>query len=198
MQLYDLVIKWGRDRGIQQNATPDAQWLKTISELGELADAVNKRDLDGIKDGVGDVLVTLILFGDMYRHQRLSRELRGWVDHGESIADEHAGRYIDRRSAADLVGQLATSIVYVGRRTPARSPGFDARQHQMYWHKIGRDLVALSIKHGLTLRQCLQSAYDEIKDRQGVLTKEGVFIKSTDPLYPAALAALQTTESPTP
>jgi NTP pyrophosphatase (non-canonical NTP hydrolase) len=34
--------------------------MKAVSEIGELADALNKHDLSGIKDGVGDVLVCLI------------------------------------------------------------------------------------------------------------------------------------------
>lgn len=39
--------------------------MKTMSELGELADATLKRDDDEIVDGVGDVLVTLILYCEL-------------------------------------------------------------------------------------------------------------------------------------
>lgn len=37
------------------------QLLKTVSELGELSDALLKSDSEKIKDGIGDVLVTLII-----------------------------------------------------------------------------------------------------------------------------------------
>lgn len=54
------VIRWAEDRRIIPNATPTSQLLKAVSEMGELADAEGKRDLDAIKDAVGDVLVCLI------------------------------------------------------------------------------------------------------------------------------------------
>jgi len=54
------VIRWAEDRRIIPNATPASQLLKAVSEMGELADAEGKRDLDAIKDAVGDVLVCLI------------------------------------------------------------------------------------------------------------------------------------------
>jgi hypothetical protein len=58
--LERLTLQWAEDRRIIPNATPVSQLLKAVSELGELADAENKSDIDGIKDAVGDVLVCLI------------------------------------------------------------------------------------------------------------------------------------------
>jgi len=54
------VIQWSEARQIIPNSTPATQLLKAMSELGELADATIKDDLDGIEDGVGDVMVCLI------------------------------------------------------------------------------------------------------------------------------------------
>lgn len=54
------VIEWSKARKIIPNATPVSQLLKAVSEMGELADAENKNNLDGIEDAVGDVLVCLI------------------------------------------------------------------------------------------------------------------------------------------
>lgn len=54
------VIRWSEARGIIQNSDSKTQLLKAMSELGELADAINKRDRDGIVDGLGDTLVCLI------------------------------------------------------------------------------------------------------------------------------------------
>lgn len=61
-ELESLVAKWAEDRKIIPNSNPTAQLMKTVSELGELADATLKSDDDAIVDGVGDVLVTLILY----------------------------------------------------------------------------------------------------------------------------------------
>ena len=56
------VTQWASARKIIPNSKPTAQLLKTVSELGELADATLKTDWAEIEDGVGDVLVTLILY----------------------------------------------------------------------------------------------------------------------------------------
>lgn len=63
-QLETCVVSWAHIRGI---ATPDNgrnQLLKTVEELGELARATLKNDTAGIKDGIGDVLVTLAIFAE--------------------------------------------------------------------------------------------------------------------------------------
>ncbi len=107
-QLEDLVRQWGLDRGIIQNGNPHTQCLKTVSEIGELADNIIKNE--DIRDSVGDVLVTLI------------------------------------------------------------------------------QVTAMC---GTNLTECLQIAYEDIKDRKGVLTKEGNFIKESDPAYHQALLDLK-------
>lgn len=63
--LRQAVVQWARDRQIIPNSNPSAQLMKTVSELGELADATLKSDVAGIGDGVGDVLVTLILYCEL-------------------------------------------------------------------------------------------------------------------------------------
>lgn len=95
-ELEEKVLQWAMDRKIIPNSNPSAQLMKTMSELGELADATLKRDDDGIMDGVGDVLVTLILYCEL---------------------------------------------------------------------------------QGTSASRCLKRAYDEIKDRKGTLTPEGIFVK---------------------
>lgn len=61
-ELIHKVESWAADRQIIPNSTPPAQLMKTVSELGELADATLKSDRVGIVDGIGDVLVTLIIY----------------------------------------------------------------------------------------------------------------------------------------
>lgn len=61
-ELIHKVESWAKDRKIIPNSTPQAQLMKTVSELGELADATLKNDRVGIVDGVGDVIVTLVIY----------------------------------------------------------------------------------------------------------------------------------------
>lgn len=55
------VVRWGEARGIIQNSTPLAQFEKTIEEVKELGDALAQNDKAGIIDGIGDVMVTLVM-----------------------------------------------------------------------------------------------------------------------------------------
>lgn len=55
--LHLNIVRWGEARGILKNSTAQAQFMKSVSEMGEVADAVLKNDMAGVKDGVGDVVV---------------------------------------------------------------------------------------------------------------------------------------------
>ena len=62
-QMLELeIIRWAEQRRIIPNSNPQTQLLKAMSEIGELADATIKNDQDGIADGVGDVMVCLIVY----------------------------------------------------------------------------------------------------------------------------------------
>ena len=92
------IDKWFEDRGITENGKPMAQAIKTLEELTELFDALNKNDEHEIKDAIGDIYVTL----------------RG-----------------------------------------------------------------VCLTYGVKMDDCINQAYNEIKDRKGYLTPEGMFIKET-------------------
>ena len=55
------VVRWGERVGIIQNSDSKTQLLKAFSEMGELADAITKRNRDAIIDGLGDILVCLTM-----------------------------------------------------------------------------------------------------------------------------------------
>ena len=55
------IIQWGEARKIVQNSNPKAQAQKTIEEVAELVDAINRGNLADQKDAYGDILVTLIM-----------------------------------------------------------------------------------------------------------------------------------------
>ena len=64
-EIQELVIKWGKDKGLLSTDNGHKQLLKCVSELGELCDAEIKNDTPEIIDGLGDVLVTLILYAEI-------------------------------------------------------------------------------------------------------------------------------------
>jgi hypothetical protein len=55
------VLRWGEARGIVKNGKAISQAIKTLEEVTELLDAINRKNLDDAKDAVGDVVVTLIM-----------------------------------------------------------------------------------------------------------------------------------------
>jgi len=63
MTFVDLelhIIQWAEAKKIIPNSTPEAQYMKAISEMGELADALLKKNPNDIKDAIGDTVVCLI------------------------------------------------------------------------------------------------------------------------------------------
>lgn len=60
--LESEIVRWAEQRKIIPNSTPAAQLLKTMEELGELTRATIKNQQEEIIDGVGDVMVTLIIY----------------------------------------------------------------------------------------------------------------------------------------
>ena len=54
------IQDWAQNAGIYEHSTMQAQVLKGVSEIGELADAVIKGDLAGAEDAYGDVIVCLV------------------------------------------------------------------------------------------------------------------------------------------
>ena len=96
-ELIEKVKEWAADRGIIKNSSDMSQCLKAVSEMGELADNVNKgRDC---RDDIGDIIVCLINLA----------EIRGY-----------------------------------------------------------------------TINECLNIAYNDIKDRKGYMNENGAFIKNGD------------------
>lgn len=58
------VRRWAEARNLIDGSDPKSQCLKTMSELGELADNLNKGRHEAAKDDIGDVLVTLIIIAE--------------------------------------------------------------------------------------------------------------------------------------
>lgn len=96
--LIKQVEQWSIDKGLDKGNS-FTQFTKTIEEQGEIAAALCRNDIDELRDGIGDVIVTLVI---------------------------------------------------------------------------------LAQQNNMTLYECLEQAYGEIKNRTGVMSKDGSFIKTED------------------
>ena len=92
------IDRWFEDRGIVKNGKAMSQAIKTLEEVTELFDALNKKDTHEVMDAIGDIYVTL----------------RG-----------------------------------------------------------------VCLTYGVDMDDCIDQAYNEIKDRKGYLTPEGTFVKDS-------------------
>ena len=59
-ELVGLVEKWSIDKKLDE-ADSSKQFLKVSEEVGEVAAALARNDKDMLRDGIGDVVVTLII-----------------------------------------------------------------------------------------------------------------------------------------
>ena len=59
-ELVELVEQWAKNKGLDK-AEPSKQMLKVVEETGEVAAALARNDQDALRDGIGDVAVTLII-----------------------------------------------------------------------------------------------------------------------------------------
>ena len=60
-ELVALIQNWAWDRNLIDGSTHNAQMLKLMEEVGELAGGVCKDKADVIKDSIGDVFVVLTI-----------------------------------------------------------------------------------------------------------------------------------------
>ena len=59
-ELIKSVEQWSKDRGLDK-ADSAKQFLKVSEEVGEVSAALARNDRYELKDGIGDVVVTLII-----------------------------------------------------------------------------------------------------------------------------------------
>lgn len=58
--MIEEVENWSKDKGLDK-AESSKQMLKVVEEVGEVAAALARNNQDDLKDGIGDVVVTLII-----------------------------------------------------------------------------------------------------------------------------------------
>jgi NTP pyrophosphatase (non-canonical NTP hydrolase) len=53
------ILNWAKAKGILDNGDAKTQTVKLMEETGELAHGVLKRDIEEVKDAIGDMIVVL-------------------------------------------------------------------------------------------------------------------------------------------
>lgn len=64
-KLSEKVLEWAAERNILLGSTSKDQYIKLVTEVGELGDALCEEDGDKIEDAIGDILVLLTIIASM-------------------------------------------------------------------------------------------------------------------------------------
>lgn len=145
-QVHEICGSWGMYE--EGQSTELKQLLYAAGEAGELAIAIAKNDIEGIKDGIGDTFVCLINAAKLAGFEIVS----GW---SAARTDPEYG-----------MSRVLNKIAYL--LTDKRQDlDYDAATSQL------NDLAAT---YNLTISECLQQAINEISKRTGKFVN-GVFVK---------------------
>lgn len=150
-EFKENVERWASERGIYEHSTPEAQLLKALSELGELADAVIKNDRDGLKDAIGDVAVCMVNYAKMADVVFSEEPASG----RPVYSDEH------------IISVMCSVLGCALRGLKSYDDNRD----------FARALSAIAFNNNLDFLDCCAAAWNEIKGRKGFLSKSGAFIK---------------------
>lgn len=163
--MQELILKieqWAEDRNIIKGSKPIDQAMKLFSEFGELADNVGKgRDC---RDDIGDIFIVLTIMAKQ-------------LNLGFGRCNFKNGEI--KCEPKDVVVSLGYAL-----------SEFSAEQDRETFTDCVAVLQAFCLKTGLDLKECVQIAYNDIKERKGVLI-DGVFIKESDPVYAQVIAEIE-------
>lgn len=176
-ELNAAIIKWADDREITKHSTAYAQAFKTAEEVEELVRAHTtwrivsdytatepEAALAEIKDAIGDIYVTLVV--GMACCGTLKRDIDCLANQGAS-------------GQKDPVGCLQRNLVALSKFAPQEG---DEDPKAMYYAAVGLmigNLIKVAEDFGTTLEECVNGAYNEIKDRKGRLLPNGIFEKES-------------------
>ena len=160
-ELIKKVEQWSEDRGFFEEGsgvTFEAQFLKLYEEFGELCGSIVKGK--DVKDDIGDNLVVLINLAKIRGFSIMNMTKRLVIEGHERIFLFDAIDY-----AVNLGAEKYPLILH------------DGDEKSFIGAYIALSLV--SEESGVDIKECLEIAYNEIKDRKGKMIN-GAFIKEGD------------------
>jgi hypothetical protein len=175
-ELIDKVVQWGHDRNLNAPENLNAQTMKLVSEFGEIGTALAMNDDREVIDGIGDTFVVAIIIG-----QQLDWPLTASTFQQSRDEANEGMRY------EFATGRLGLFVDAVLKKNP---PGQLRALLREFVGAVCNFIKDWEIGDNVTLEGCLEAAYEQIKDRKGVMY-HGAFIKESDPRYEAVMSNLR-------
>lgn len=156
-ELIGKIAQWAKDRNLVLGSTPQKQFIKLMEEFGELCAGIARNDKEKIKDSIGDCGVVLIILNEQcHIENNLTFTWRFKIE-----TPENQIKYT-MRSLNDLSWLIANGN---GCKYVLDDLVFEIGIYAHYY--------------GFTMLECLEHAYEQIKDRKGKMI-DGVFVKEED------------------
>ena len=162
-----LVKQWAVDRNLIEGSTPEAQCVKLIEEYGELARGIAKQDEALIKDSIGDTLVVCIILAAQLGSDSFS--IDKLIFERSEVNSANVREKLMMNGATEL-GAISYFINVTNR-------DIDRCIGNIY--ALCDTLAEIACLYKWSLVDCLEAAYNEIKDRKGRCV-DGIFIKEGD------------------
>ena len=156
--LEQKIQQWFVDRNLHE-ANPVKQFLKLMEESGELFEGIAKDKSELIYDALGDIQVVMI-------------GLEQQIKNGAKISanQQELELLLMVSSLGNIAQKLYTHICHNETQTPL------IKSDLMFLDSV---VSTVSFLNGTDAENCLQIAYDAIKDRKGKMI-DGVFVKEED------------------
>ena len=164
-ELVPLIHQWAKERGIFDNSTPFNQLLKTHEEVGELIKACYDDDKPAIQDAIGDTMICLINYC-YFRKENFNTIFLNALSLKNNINDNCV---ILSFSANKLLIELLHSEYKMSKYN------YTGNCYAQILY-IVKYLNFITHSANTTLEECLNIAYNEIKNRKGKIIN-GKFIK---------------------
>ena len=158
MSLEEKVQQWFVDRNLHE-ANPVKQFLKLMEESGELFEGIAKDKSELIYDALGDIQVVLI-------------GLEQQIKNGAKISanEQELELLLMVSSLGNISQKLYSHVCHNETQTPL------IKSDIMFLDSV---INSVSLFNGTTAENCLDEAYNVIKDRKGKMI-DGVFVKEED------------------
>lgn len=164
-ELVPLIQEWAKEREIYEQLTPFDELLKTHEEVGELIKACYDNNRSAVQDAIGDVMITLINYCYF-------KEVDFIPIIKKSLRRPNTTR-VSLWFIALQVNRTLNSLIF----DEARCNVFDTLEYISFTVcEMLKPLNRLALLEDTTLEECLNIAYNEIKDRKGIIIN-GKFIK---------------------
>lgn len=135
---YILKIEqWAIDRNLIKGSSPQKQFFKLMEEFGELCAAIARKDIEAIKDAIGDCFIVIVILNKQVGNTASDVDIFSFGD-----------VYWDFN---EVVSNLSEYINDGG----------------LYPLNVVSDLQACASKYKLDFNECVVHAYNQIKDRKG-------------------------------